>query len=225
MEAVRSMCGAVFIHAVNITGLPWVEMDFPFDVDRAQKKVWPAIQKDKWKQSVHWRITRWIVLAVAAVLLVSTAVLVTLSLQSQGVEWTTIEPVESNEVLLPLPKGTQKWWAASHVKPLRVLFTGPSFLRAEFRLLVTSESALPGRYAVQVSLDGKPAHWEVFRATRDTEAALPGFIVGDRDRYEFEILEGHHVIEISLLGGISDSMLVRIRNPEFATPEDDEENQ
>ncbi|MEK9136763.1 MAG: hypothetical protein AAB393_06530, partial [Bacteroidota bacterium] len=147
-----------------------------------------------------------------------------LGLQSQAVEWATIEPIESREVLLPLSKGAQKWWTASRVRPLRVRITGPSSIRAEFRLLVSSESVLPGGYVIQVSLDGKPTYWEVFRATKDPDVALPGVIVGDRDRYEFEVPGGDHMIGVSLLGGISDSMVVRIRNSEPASPEYDEEN-
>ncbi|MEK9137849.1 MAG: phosphocholine cytidylyltransferase family protein, partial [Bacteroidota bacterium] len=76
MEAVRSMCSAVHIRAVNVTGLPWVEMDFPFDVDRARKNVWPEIRRSRWKRTVHWRITRWIAAVVAAFVLVSAGVFI-----------------------------------------------------------------------------------------------------------------------------------------------------
>ncbi len=222
MEAVRSMCNAVPVRAVNVTGLPWAEVDFPFDLDRARKEVLPAILRTKWKRTTHWRWTRWVAVAFAALLLVVAGILISSNLQTQDIAWSTMPPTGSSEVLLSLPKGTQKWWVTSRAQPLRVYVDGPSSIQVDFRLVVSQGLQLPGQYVVQVSLDGKPNVWDVFKATEDSEANISGLIVGDRDRSNFESPTGRHVIEVSLLAGTSDSMLVRVRRAEPASPEDEE---
>ena len=35
------------IHGIDVRGLPWTEIDFPEDLVRAEKKVWPAIAAER----------------------------------------------------------------------------------------------------------------------------------------------------------------------------------
>jgi choline kinase len=44
-EVVRALVVAGRFHAVDVSGLPWTEVDFPKDVDYARSKVLPAILK------------------------------------------------------------------------------------------------------------------------------------------------------------------------------------
>ena len=223
MEAVRSMCRVLPIRSVNVAGLPWAEVDFPYDLDRAQREVWPAIWRSRWKRTLYWRRTKWIAVGLGALFLIYAGGFVSLNLQPQGVEWTTIPPIGSKGVLLTLPKGNQKWWMASKERPLRATFEGPSLIRLEARLLLPPGCTEAGSYVTQISLDGEPMTWEVFKVTPDPNAILPGAAVGDRDRVQFEIPEGCHLIEVAPLAGTSANMLARIRNPEPASPEDHEE--
>ncbi len=221
MEAVRSMCATVDIRAVNVAGKPWAELDFPYDLDRARRQVWPAIKRDRWKRTLNWRVMRWVAASFAALALFYSGFFVSANLHPP-VEFATIAPLRSTEVLLPFPNGTQKWWLATREQPLRANLRGPSSIMVDFRLLIRRGAKVPGRYVVQIAIDGEPVGWEVFKATEDPKTTLPDFIVGDRDRFEFKCPKGTHVIEVALIAGTSDSMLVRVRNQEPASPEDEE---
>ena len=224
MEAIRSECTMLAFKAVNVAGLPWAEVDFPYDLNRAQREVWPAIHQSRWKKTLHWRRTKWIAASLGAMFLVYAGGFINSGLNSEKVEWTTIQPIEAKEVLLTLPKGNQQWWMASRERPLHATCKGPTRVRVEFRLLISSGDPKPGRYVVQVSLDGKPLIWQVFKSTPDLDASLPEAAVGDRDYLDFEIPGGNHVIDVSLLASTSDRLLSRVRFPEPVTPEEDEEN-
>jgi hypothetical protein len=76
------------------------------------------------------------------------------------------------------------------------------------------EQSDSGRYVVAVSVDGKPHDWDAFTATADSSAQLAGAVIGDRDRLEFELPPGRHLVRVALIAGHGDSLLIRIRRPE-----------
>ncbi len=41
--AVDRITGSVPIECLDVSGMDWIEIDFPEDVRKAQKEVWPAI--------------------------------------------------------------------------------------------------------------------------------------------------------------------------------------
>lgn len=43
-KAFDAMCADHPIHAVSAAGLPWIEIDFPDDLERARTRTWPAIE-------------------------------------------------------------------------------------------------------------------------------------------------------------------------------------
>lgn len=45
-RAFHGICADYPIHAVPTRGLPWIEIDFPEDVERARAQVWPRIERD-----------------------------------------------------------------------------------------------------------------------------------------------------------------------------------
>jgi choline kinase len=46
--AVHSIARKIRIRAVDVAGLPWTEIDFPQDLHRAQRMVWPLIEGGRW---------------------------------------------------------------------------------------------------------------------------------------------------------------------------------
>ena len=58
-SAVREVLQDRHIRGVDIAGLPWAEIDFAYDLDRARRDVWPAIlaSKDKQLGRRHPRVT------------------------------------------------------------------------------------------------------------------------------------------------------------------------
>ena len=203
--------------AVNVAGLPWAELDFPADLDRARNEVWPEIWGDRWKKVVMWRRTKW----AAVVLLMAALIFAGWTASSRFILteplWMSVPVQKSERVSLSFPKGRQHWWKSSKGRPVSTIVDGPARVRVEVRLLMLPGATEAGRYVVQVSLDGGVAAGETFKATPVEQAALPGFTVGDRDRVELDVPAGEHRVAVDLLSGTSDKFLARIRYPEPAS--------
>lgn len=223
IEAVRSVCSEVEMKALNVAGIPWAEIDFPTDLERAKKEVWPAIQKSQWKRTISWRKTKYVVMAFATAFFLSAGLLIGSYTGLDDVVWTSESPSEAQKVFLQLPTGRQKWWMSTKGKPLRVMLDGPSPVRVEVRLLMPQATEEPGQYVIQVSIDGEPYTWDSFKATPDADASIPDTVVGDSDKVKFDIPEGSHKVEVDLLAGTSDKFLARISYPEPISPEDNEQ--
>lgn len=223
MEVVRSVCTKLAMQGANVAGLPWAEIDFPYDLNRAQKEVWPAIHKSRRKKILRWRRAKWVAVGLGALLLTGAGWFISSNLNKQSIVWTTIHPLHGNECVLTLLNGAQQWWMTSRKEPLQAVIHGPSKVRAELRLLISPDDQVHDRYVVQVLVDGKPHIWEVFNADPDPEAIMTEAVVGDRDRIEFELPQGDHQIEVGLLTGTSEWLLIRIRCPEPESPEEDDE--
>jgi len=216
IEAVRSVCSEVDMQALNVAGMPWVEIDFPNDFERAKREVWPAIEKSRWKRTLHWKKLKYAIVALMMVGIAAVSLYIGSSSRPvpEKLSWTSEAIKEATTVYLQLPKGRQTWWHSPEGKPLRVALDGPTQVRVEVRLLMPPGSEEIGEYVIQVSLDGKPFTWRSFHATPDPDISMPDAVVGDRDRVKFDIPAGSHLIEVELLAGTSDKFLSRVRYPE-----------
>lgn len=221
MEAVRGTCSSLPVRGVNVAGLPWAEIDFPYDLNRAQKEIWPAIKKSKWKKTIHWHKVKWMAAGIIALLLIGFGWL--LNFISPTPTWTTVLPLNAKEYILNLSQGSQQWWVASSTDTIQTIVYGPSTIRVEVRLLFFSPVQNTERYVVEVSLDGGQKIWKVFKSTPEKDISTAGLTIGDRDRIEFEIPPGNHTVAVSLLAGNCDQFLARVRYPEMDTDEDDNE--
>lgn len=45
IAAVHEVCNYLPMHAIDVADLPWIEIDFPEDLEKARKHTWPAIQE------------------------------------------------------------------------------------------------------------------------------------------------------------------------------------
>ncbi|MBE9531519.1 MAG: hypothetical protein IME98_01800, partial [Proteobacteria bacterium] len=225
IEAVRAASSEIGLMAYNFAGMPWVEIDFPNDFEKAQKEVWPAIKKDHWKVTVHWRKLKYIL----AVVLLVVAGFIGLNIGSREVAdkivWVHEVPTGGERVTLELPKGRQRWWSSTQGNPLSVVMDGPIEVRIDVRLVLAEGTIEPGRYVVEVMLDGKPHSWTTFKSTPHTEIKFADGIIGDRDRIKVDLPEGSHKISVDILAGTSNRFLTRLRYPEPITleTENDEE--
>ena len=214
IEATRAVCKMVPLYGVNVAGLPWTEVDFPNDLEEARSKVWPAIQRGRWGRTIHWRRTRWLAAGIVAIALALGGWLASTRVGPASVDWENVAPIDAAALSLTLPTGSQKWWVVPRGDSLTASVEGDTPLRLEFRLLMASEHPDTGRYVVAVSVDGVAHDWDAFTATPDSAAHLPNAVVGDRDRLEFRLPPGAHVVRVSLLAGHGKALLVRIRRPE-----------
>ncbi len=214
IEATRAVCKMVPLYGVNVAGLPWTEVDFPHDLEEARSAVWPAIWKGRWRRRVYWKRTRWAAVALAALVLAVGGWFASTRVGPASLDWENVAPIESTIIPLTLPTGTQKWWLVSRGDSIAARVEGGSPVRIEFRLIMTSEQGDSGRYVVAVSVDGVAQDWDAFTATPDSSVKLDGAVVGDRDRLQFGLPAGPHVVRVALIAGHGDRLLVRIRRPE-----------
>ncbi|MCI0342098.1 MAG: phosphocholine cytidylyltransferase family protein [Planctomycetales bacterium] len=212
-EAVQATAAEVPIRGVDVAGLPWAEIDFPFDLERARNEVWPAIEKRRRRKPLR--------LAAAAAIGAAMVASVGFGLWSWARPaqlWESVVPeaVEKTQrTWITLPDGRQKWWSAPGGAGVEVELEGPEQVRLETRLLLAATTGEEGeKYAVEIRLDGKPVDWAVLRASPDPEAALEGARVGDRDRTDVTVPAGRHRLRVGLVAGDPRTLLVRIRRPE-----------
>lgn len=214
IEATRAACRIVPIFGVNIAGLRWAEVDFPHDLEEARREVWPAIAKGRWRRVVYWRRTRWAAAGLAAMVLALGGWFASTRVGPASIDWENVTPLEAPRLAITLPTGPQRWWLVTRDDSLTARLQGGSPVRVEFRLLMPPDRPDTARYVVAISVDGAPHNWETFTATSDSTAILPGSTVGDRDRLEFTLPPGEHLVRVALVTGHGDRVLVRIRRPE-----------
>lgn len=214
IEATRAACRMVPIFGVNIAGLRWAEVDFPHDLEEARREVWPAIEKGRWRRAVYWKRTRWAVAGLAALVLALGGWLASTRVGPASVDWENVTPLDAPRLAISLPTGSQRWWLVTRDDSLAARIEGASPVRVEFRLLMPPDRLDTARYVVAISVDGVPHNWEAFTATPESTAVFAGATVGDRDRLEFALPPGDHVVRVSLVAGHGDRLLVRIRRPE-----------
>ena len=214
IEATRAVCKMVPLYGVNIAGLPWTEVDFPNDLAEARSEVWPAIWRGRWRRAVYWKRTRWAVAALVAFVVAIGAWFASTHLGPASVDWESVAPLRATPIPITVPTGRQKWWLVTRGDSIVAEADGGGPLRIEFRLIMASPRSDSGRYVVAVAVDGQPHDWAAYTAIADSTARLRGAVLGDRDRLQFGLAPGKHVVRVALIAGHSDSLLVRIRRPE-----------
>ncbi|GMR13700.1 MAG: hypothetical protein BMS9Abin29_1913 [Gemmatimonadota bacterium] len=215
-EAVRAILAEVGVEGVNVAGLPWVEIDFPYDLDRARRQVWPQIQK-----SLHpWQQLLRRVRVPAALVAAGGVIMAVWTLSAQvgpaSVDWESLAPAtEGVRVAIQrVNKGPQSWWKVPAAGSLTIEVTGSAPTRVESRALFLADTELEDvPYVLEMTLDGRPYRFEANRSSPDDNVSLEGYRVGTRDRDRFVVPEGHHTLVVRLLAGEIAGVLVRVRQP------------
>jgi choline kinase len=214
IEATRAVCKMVPLYGVNVAGLPWTEVDFPNDLEEARSKTWPAIERGRWGRTINWRRTRWLAAGIVALVVAIGGWFAAAHVGPASVDWESVAPRHPRPFPITVETGRQKWWLVVRGDSIVADVEGGAPLRIEFRLIMAPLHADSGRYVVAVSVDGQPHDWAAFTATPDSTARLRGVVLGDRDRLQFVMPPGRHVVRVGLIAGHGDSLLVRIRRPE-----------
>lgn len=219
-EALEAAAQEVPIRGVDVAGFPWTEIDFPNDLDIARKRVWPAIERDRWKRTVRWSRTRWALLAVPLLLSIWAAVMTGQRMAEPDEDWDSIALDLPTVKLKPAAEGkagSTRWWrvAADGVAKLEV--EGPMELRVEVRPILGEHAPAGSLFVTEVKLDGESGDLDAFRANTDAEVRLKDRAVGERRRIKLDVPEGKHTVEVMRAAGKHEEFLVRIREP--AEPE------
>ena len=211
IEATRAAATQVDIRAINVAGLAWTEIDFPYDLDVARREVWPTIYKTRWRKQVYWRRTRWLVLSAAAVAIALAGWGANARVGPASIDWETMPLTGGTMVTLERKGKPQAWWMLGPGASVVGRVSG-ALAAVEIRLVLDGKPSAAGyRYAVAISLDGNAHDWRAFTSSPDTTLRWPGGPVGDRDRIEIPLTPGTHELGISLLAGHGSHILVRIR--------------
>lgn len=212
IEGTRTVCKQVALYGLNVAGLPWTEIDFPYDLDVARREVWPVIWKGRWRKQVYWRRTRWAALAVA----VATVAIIGWSsgtwLGPASVDWETVEITGGEMVRVMHGGAEQRWWSVS-LDSLVLATVQQAEADVQLRLVHPAGSADSLRFVVSISIDGQPADWRALTSLSDTSAHLGELRLGDRDRVRMTLAPGRHTIGVRLTAGHGERVLVRVRQP------------
>jgi choline kinase len=215
IEATRAASTQVPIHAVNVAGLPWTEIDFPYDLDVARREVWPTIYKSRWRKQVYWRRTRWLLLAALAVAIATGGWAANARVGPASIDWETMPLVGGTTTTLDRKGKPQSWWVLAPGETAVGHVSG-AMAGVELRLVLDGQPSAAGyRYAIAISLDGKPHDWRAFSSGADTTVVWSSGPVGDRDRIDIPLAAGTHEIGVTLLGGHGSRILVRIRQSDI----------
>jgi L-glutamine-phosphate cytidylyltransferase len=166
--AVQEVAAQRKLRGVDIAGLPWAEIDFAFDLNRARKEVWPAIRKRTTRGKR--RLAGFVGIGTAAlVMLAAVAASTPIGGYTEAVEWRTLQLEGATAVVLQDGDRQQIWWHVDHEDGVRVPVPGGAQMRVESRALLISEAAhVPYRLDIQVP--GAEPRWRQYEAVASRSA-------------------------------------------------------
>ena len=210
IEATRAVCQMIPITGVNIAGLPWTEIDFPYDLDVARREVWPLIWKGRWRRHVYWKRTRWAALLLVVLGFAVSGWYAATRVGPASVDWETVRAATGRMALLRREGSEQEWYDLTMGETLRAAVRGPGGL-IETRAVLPDSGPARVRYVVEITVDGQPMDWMAFTAQPDTSARVDEHHVGDKDRIRLDLSPGVHQVGVRLIAGHAARVLVRVR--------------
>jgi len=196
------------IRTVDVTGIPWVEIDFPVDLARARKEVWPALEGGAYRRRRFWRAAGWALGTAGLVAALFLGGLMLSQSETPTAEWETV-PIEAAQPLrISLGERFQSWWLLGE-GTVQAFVTGPGPARIESRLIGRTGEREP--YVLEVQLDGERVDWYKLTTRPSGKATHPDWPIGRKKRVSVEIPEGRHTISVSLVAPTDTACLVRFR--------------
>jgi choline kinase len=216
IEGARAVVSQHEVIGVNIAGLPWAEIDFPYDLDVARREVWPAIYKRRWRKRVYWDRARWLALAAVAVLVGIIGWQANTRVGPASMDWETIR-VEGDSIVPVRTKGPaskpQRWAFVPLGRTARGTATA-SLVSVETRLVLSKAIRSEYRYVIAITVDGEPVTWKAHTTQLDTAAVASVVRLGKRERTKLDLSPGPHEVGVRLLDGHGEQILVRLRERE-----------
>ncbi|HSN93101.1 MAG TPA: phosphocholine cytidylyltransferase family protein [Anaeromyxobacteraceae bacterium] len=206
--AVREIAKVRPIRAIDIAGLPWGEIDFPYDLDRARKEVWPAIARAARRRRPARRVARWaaLVLFLAGLgagvrhLAYRDRGRVTESLEMEGVPAAT----------LASPAGSHRWNLLATGQVARVSGVGPGDLSIDTRLVPGGDFD-EAPYVIEVAVDGRRVDWFKLTGRPSRTSRHEGIVVGKSRTITLDLPKGAREVAVRLVAADSGRCLVRVR--------------
>ncbi len=211
-EALRAVMVSARIRGVDVAHVPWVEVDTPFDLDRARREVWPAIADRTGEVGRKRARRRWLGAAAAILLLAAAfAGVWSVAVRASTQTWEHVTLEGGRKITLAVGDMAQEWHEIRAGESATVELSGPRSLRIDLRALVPRgpEGAVP--YVAEYVVDGKREKVEMFTARPKTTIPHPEAAVCDRDKLHVEVPPGRHRVGVRREAGDILGILVRFR--------------
>ncbi|WP_372367534.1 NTP transferase domain-containing protein [Candidatus Uabimicrobium sp. HlEnr_7] len=205
--AIKNICKTIDIEGVDIAGMPWAEIDFPYDLESARKEVWPAIEHDIKKGRVKRKIIQ--TCALIAMTLITTAALF-IKIPPE-IDWDTVDLGEKNKSKIFVGERKQKWWILQPNETVGFITKKPGFLRIETRLIFDKRQS---PYVIEILLDGKSVDWFKRKAKLSKKARFNNLQLAKKERIEFTMPANSSKIEVKLIAKKDVRCAIRIRQAE-----------
>ncbi len=205
------------IRAVDVAGLPWVEIDFPVDLRAARKEVWPAIEARRRRKS---RWGRRLLVAVAASLLIGAfgiGQMLSPPSREASSEWETIPFEVLQPERITLGGQQQSWWLLEDGQVGEIDVVGPARIRLESRLLDFPGEREP--YVLEVKIGDELLDWFQHKTRPSGKAEHPRWMVSHKKRIRLDIPAGAQRLKVRLVAPRGAQCLVRVRQYEDESDE------
>lgn len=206
-SAVSKLASERPLRPVDVAGLSWAEIDFPYDLERARKEVWPALRANRRARWWPRRLARGLAMTAALVAAMVTTNLV--GSTGRSAEWETRELFGLEPVRVVSDTREERWWELREDQSTTLRLAGPAHLRVESRLAEPPEGAAE-RYAVEAALNGVPLKWKDQLARPSKSWRVKDQPVGKRHDFEVELPEGEHTIRLRVIAEDGTRCLVRV---------------
>jgi len=194
------------IRAIDVGGLPWAEIDFSYDLDRARRQVWPRIRNRD-----RGRLLGGFAKVVGALGIAAWAFMLLAFLfgRHAPASWDALELDELAPVQIEAGNRKQRWWMLRTGDEVVFEVTGPTAIR------FSSRPVLDGvrdsmRYALGLEIDGRPVPWDDHLATASHTWHSRVGTVGKRDDFSVSLPDGSHRLTMRLVTGQPGAVLLLV---------------
>ncbi|NNC87926.1 MAG: phosphocholine cytidylyltransferase family protein [Akkermansiaceae bacterium] len=212
--AVQKLANEKPIEAVDVAGLPWGEIDFPYDLARVRREVWPEIRRET-SRPIRFRK----VLQVAAIVTITAALaFIALKPRTKAVEstWDVVDVENLERVAIRSGNQVRKWPRLDPGASATVVVNGSTGLRVDSRLIASPGMTEPAPYVIEILLDGERVDWFKADGVPSGTWTHEEWTVCKRERINFEIPGGEHLVRVRLVASDGGPCLLRITMKEPA---------
>ena len=216
--AVRELARKQKIQAVDIAGLPWIEIDSAQDLQTARRKVWTAINNGK------SRVIRIFTPIALITVLLSILTISILEIRTRGSEvttsWEVVEMKSGQTTNLTAGDRTQTWWLVKNDPIVVKDISGPGRVRIDTRLLLDEVTEKPVPYVLSIEVDDNLIDWFKENGKPSGTWKHSNWTVSKSKAVDIELPPGLHVVRIAFMStDNAPACAIRLRQPEPKDPD------
>ncbi len=197
------------ITGVEIAGLPWGEIESPFDLEKARKEILPKIEKNRSRK--YFKKLK----LLGVVSLVFLTFFLTYKIWNrpppEQILWQTIYFTDIPSTEIFSDEDNQDWWILNKKDSLKLKIMGPNTLHIDTRAIIHGLSEGKSPYVLEIYLDGTRVNWFKHFKNESISWKNENNRITKLGRIELNILEGSHEVGIRLIAAESDACLIRLK--------------